>query len=45
MDSFAQCVLTGRPTIVPGEMGRRDLVVIEAIYTSAASGKRVDIKV
>ena len=45
MDGFAQCVLTGRPSIVPGEMGRRDLVVIEAIYAAAASGKRVEIKV
>jgi glucose-fructose oxidoreductase len=45
MDDFAQCVLTGRPSIVSGEMGRRDLVVIEAIYASAASGKRTDIKV
>lgn len=43
MDDFAQCVLTGRPSIVPGEMGRRDLVIIEAIYASAASGKRTEI--
>ena len=46
MDDFAQCVLTGRATPVPGEMGRRDLVIIEAIYASAdAGGKRVEIKV
>ena len=46
MDDFAQCVLTGRATPVPGEMGRRDLVIIEAIYASAAAGgKRVEIKV
>jgi glucose-fructose oxidoreductase len=46
MDDFAQCVLTGRPTAVPGEMGRRDLVIIEAIYASAAAGgKRIGIKV
>ena len=44
MDDFAHCVLTGRPSIVPGEMGRRDLVVIEAVYASAAGGKRVEIK-
>lgn len=44
MDGFAQCVLTGRPSIVPGEMGRRDLVVIEAIYASAAKGARVGIQ-
>jgi glucose-fructose oxidoreductase len=45
MDDFAQCVLTGRPSRVPGEMGRRDLVMIEAIYASAASGKRTIVKV
>ena len=46
MDDFAQCVITGRPTIVPGEMGRRDLVIIEAIYASAAAGgKHTDIRV
>ena len=44
MDDFAQCVLTGRPTPVPGEMGRRDLTVIEAIYASAAAGgKRTEV--
>ncbi len=44
MDAFARCVKSGEPSIVPGEMGRRDLVVIEAIYASVASGKRVEIK-
>jgi len=45
MDGFAQCLLTGRPTPVPGEMGRRDLAVIEAIYASAANGgKRTEVK-
>jgi glucose-fructose oxidoreductase len=45
MDGFAQCMLTGRPTPVPGEMGRRDLAIIEAIYASAANGgKRTEVK-
>jgi glucose-fructose oxidoreductase len=44
MDDFAQCVLTGRPSIVPGEMGRRDMAIIEAIYRAAASGKREEVK-
>lgn len=45
MDDFAQCVITGRPSIIPGEMGRRDLVIIEAIYASAAAGgKRGAVK-
>ena len=45
MDAFAHCVLSGRPSIVPAEMGRRDVVIIEAIYAAAASGKRVEIKI
>jgi len=46
MDGFAQCLLTGRPTPVPGEMGRRDMAVVEAIYASAANGsKRTEVKV
>src|SRR5438309_2103215 len=32
MDDFAQCILTGRATPVPGGMGRRDLRIITAIY-------------
>jgi glucose-fructose oxidoreductase len=44
MDDFAQCVMTGRPTRVPGEMGRRDLAIIEAIYAAARTGGRVSVK-
>jgi glucose-fructose oxidoreductase len=46
MDDFAQCILTGRASPVPGEMGRRDLAIIEAIYaSSAAGGKRVEVQI
>jgi glucose-fructose oxidoreductase len=46
MDDFARCVRDDLPTRVPGEMGRRDMVIIEAIYASAAQGgKRVEIAV
>jgi glucose-fructose oxidoreductase len=46
MDDFARCVRDDLPTRVPGEMGRRDVVIIEAIYASAAQGgKRVEITV
>ena len=46
MDDFAQCILTSRASPVPGEMGRRDLAIIEAIYASAASGgRRTEVKV
>ncbi len=44
MDDFAQCVMTGRPSRVPGEMGLRDLKIVEAIYRSAATGQRVEVK-
>ena len=45
MDDFAQCVSEGRESRVPGEMGRRDMVMVEAIYASAAAGgKRVEVK-
>lgn len=43
MDDFAQCVASGRPSPVPGEMGRRDMVIIEAIYQAMRSGGRVEI--
>jgi glucose-fructose oxidoreductase len=45
MDDFAACVRDGRETRVPGEMGRRDMVIVEAIYASAAAGgKRLELK-
>jgi glucose-fructose oxidoreductase len=44
MDDFARCVRDGLATRVPGEMGRRDMAIIEAVYASAAQGgKRVEI--
>jgi glucose-fructose oxidoreductase len=45
MDDFALCVKENRETRVPGELGRRDMVVIEAIYAAARTGKRVEVKV
>jgi len=44
MDDFADCVLTGRDTPVPGELGRRDLQIITAIYESASTGKKVPVR-
>jgi predicted dehydrogenase len=41
MDDLADCILTGRPTRVPGEEGRQDLRIMTAIYESAAAGKTV----
>ncbi len=45
MDDFAQCVQLNKQTRVPGEMGRRDLVIIEAIYKAAETGKKVLVNV
>jgi predicted dehydrogenase len=41
MDDFADCILTGRPTPVSGEMARRDIRILGAIYESASTGRRV----
>lgn len=43
MDAFAECILQDRPTTVPGEMGRRDVRILTAIYEAARSGKRVSL--
>lgn len=44
MDDFADCVLTGRKTPVPGEMGKTHLTIIKAVYESAATGKVVNVQ-
>lgn len=41
MDDFALSVLEQKPVKLPGELGRKDMQVIAAIYESMASGKRV----
>jgi len=43
MDDFADCILSRRDTSVPGELGRRDLQIITAIYEAARTGKRVKV--
>ncbi|WP_207426856.1 Gfo/Idh/MocA family protein [Pedobacter sp. SYSU D00535] len=43
MDDFAQCILKGKATRVPGEEGLRDMKVIDAIYRSIKSGKKEKI--
>lgn len=44
MDDFADCILSGCNTPVPGELGRRDMQIITAIYQAAATGKRVKVQ-
>jgi glucose-fructose oxidoreductase len=41
MDDFADCIVSGRDTEVPGEMGRRDIMITSAIYEAARTGQRV----
>ena len=43
MDDFAECIMSGRPTRVPGEEGLRDVKIMTAIYEAARSGKSVDL--
>jgi len=44
MDDFALAVMNKRPTPVPGEMGRQDLKILQAIYQSMETGKRIEIE-
>ena len=41
MDGIALSIKNNQPSIVPGQMGRRDVKIIEAIYKAAATGERV----
>jgi predicted dehydrogenase len=41
MDDFADCVLNDKPTRVPGEMGLRDVQILQAIYRAAETGQKV----
>ena len=44
LDGIAQTIKANKASIVPGEMGRRDVRIIEAIYEAMNSGKRVSLK-
>ncbi len=43
LDDFAQCVKENKPSRVRGEEGLKDMLVVDAIYRSLASGKREQI--
>ena len=43
MDDFALAVKNNRATPVPGEMGRRDVKIITAIYEAMRTGKKITI--
>jgi glucose-fructose oxidoreductase len=41
MDDFAKHILLGTKNVAPGEMGKRDMIIVEAIYKSIAeNGKK-----
>lgn len=44
MDDFAIAIKNNKPTVVPGEMGRQDVKILQSIYAAMKSGKRVEIK-
>jgi predicted dehydrogenase len=41
MDDFASCIMSGKPTSVPGEMGLRDIRTLMAIYEAARTGRTI----
>ncbi|WP_217895034.1 Gfo/Idh/MocA family protein [Sphingobium sp. Z007] len=43
LDHLAECIVSNKTPIVPGEEGLADLRVIEAIYQSAAQGRSIRI--
>ncbi len=43
MDDFAMAIKNNRPTPVPGEMGRQDVKILQAIYKAMETGERVEI--
>jgi predicted dehydrogenase len=44
MDDFADAIMSNRATPVPGEMGKQDVKIMEAIYKSMHTGKKIAIK-
>lgn len=43
MDGFALSIKNKQPGIVPGEMGRRDVKYLQAIYEAMRTGKKIKI--
>ena len=44
MDDFALCIKNNRESRVPGEMGLRDVQIMQAIYESARTGKKIALQ-
>jgi len=43
MDDDALSIMNGKPMLVPGEEGLRDIRIVEAIYRSAATKQSVKL--
>ncbi len=43
MDAFALAIKNNQPSIVPAEMGKRDMKIIAAIYEAMETGKRISL--
>jgi len=43
MDDFARAIIDRRPSPVPGEMGRQDVKILNAIYKAMETGQRVTL--
>jgi len=43
MDDFALAIIENRPTPVPGEMGRQDVKILNAIYEAMRTGNRIPL--
>ncbi len=43
MDDFALAIKNNRPTPVPGEMGRQDVRILQALYRAMETGQRVEL--
>jgi glucose-fructose oxidoreductase len=43
MDDDALSIMNGKPMLVPGEEGLRDIRIVEAIYRSAATKQTVKL--
>jgi len=44
MDGVAQAFRDEQPVTCSGELGRRDMVIIDGIYESIRTGKKVQLK-
>lgn len=44
MDAFALAIKEDKPSIVPGELGMRDVFIIRKIYEAMETGQAIDLK-